>query len=71
MLKKGIWPGDENSARGKSFQKWGHRWRARNNETGNEHGCSDEVEHMFEFRKIYDLAWHAEVSPFSLSSEPY
>lgn len=29
------------------------------------------VEHMFEFRKIYDLAWHAEVSPFSSASEPY
>lgn len=40
-------------------------------ESGNEHGCSDTVEHTFEFRKIYDLAWHAEVFPFSSASEPY
>jgi hypothetical protein len=51
VLKKGIWPGHVNSAKGKSFQKWGHRWRARNSETGDEHGCSDTVEHMLEFRR--------------------
>jgi hypothetical protein len=51
VLKKGIWPGHVNSAKGKSFQKWGHRWRARNSETGEDHRCSDTVEHMFEFKR--------------------
>lgn len=26
-LKSGVWPGDVRSAKGKSFQKWGCRWR--------------------------------------------
>jgi hypothetical protein len=50
VLKKDIWPGNENSAKGKSFQKWGHRWRARNSGTGGEHGCSDTVKHIFKSR---------------------
>jgi hypothetical protein len=54
VLKKGIWPGHVNPAKGKSFQKWGHRWRARNSETGEDHRCSDTVEHMFEFKREDD-----------------
>jgi hypothetical protein len=54
VLKKGIWPGHVNSAKGKSFQKWGHRWRARNSKNGDAYGGSDTVEHMFEFEREDD-----------------
>jgi len=54
VLKKEIWPGDESSMKEKSFQEWGHCWRARNSGTGNEHGCSDAVEHVFEFMRDND-----------------
>jgi hypothetical protein len=39
---------------GKEFQKWGHRWRARNSETGEDDRCSDTVEHVFEFEREDD-----------------
>jgi hypothetical protein len=50
-LKKGVWTGDSSSAKGKSFQKWGHRWRGRNSETGERYELSDDYEHMLEFKR--------------------
>jgi hypothetical protein len=50
-LKKGVWPGYSSSAKGKSFQEWGHRWRGRNSETGERYELSDDYEHMLEFER--------------------
>lgn len=53
VLKKGVWPGDSISQPGKSFQKWGFRWRALD-KGGKGFRNSDYMEDYFEFSREKD-----------------
>lgn len=53
-LKKNIWPGHERSAPGKSYHKWGLRWRAKRTTGKSDYGRSDLYETMFNFERDED-----------------
>ena len=68
VLKKGIWPGDVASKEGKSFQKWGLRWRARKEGSpGDSYRYSDTIECMLEFKKDEDATLKIDGTMVALS----